>query len=144
MTTLLLIFAALCSGLFFIATISEASRSQRKYSTGPIVVALIMTGILDEWYSQPETWDNELDRTIHEWYANAPQVWPKRPYFSPSSATACPRELYVRYAYRRHTAKNKSGGGGTEACERIDGRRTASNSRDEPYAKGTGIRPSCA
>ena len=37
-----------------------------------------------------------------------------------------------------HTAKNKSGGGGTEACERIDGRRTASNSRDEPYAKGTG------
>ncbi len=33
---------------------------------------------------------------IHEWYANPPQVWPKRPYFSPSNSKACPRELYVK------------------------------------------------
>lgn len=51
---------------------------------------------LDRWYSRPETYDNELDRMIHEWYANPPQVWPKRPYFSPSSSKACPRELYMK------------------------------------------------
>ncbi|WP_079516561.1 hypothetical protein [Rossellomorea marisflavi] len=51
---------------------------------------------LDEWYSLPEVWDNELDRQIHEWYADPPQVWPKRPYFSPSSADADPRELYYK------------------------------------------------
>lgn len=51
---------------------------------------------LDEWYSLPETFDNALDRQIHEWYANAPRVFPKRPYFSPSAASACPRELYYK------------------------------------------------
>lgn len=51
---------------------------------------------LDEWYSLPETWDNELDTQISKWYANVPNVWPKRPYFSPSAATACPRELYYK------------------------------------------------
>lgn len=51
---------------------------------------------LNEWYSQPETWANEVDRQIHEWYANAPNVFPKYPYFSPSSATACPRSLYYK------------------------------------------------
>jgi hypothetical protein len=33
---------------------------------------------------------------IHRWYSNPPQVWPKRPYFSPSNSKACPRELYVK------------------------------------------------
>ncbi len=51
---------------------------------------------LDEWYSLPETFDNELDQQIHEWYANVKNVWPKRPYFSPSAANACPRELYYK------------------------------------------------
>lgn len=51
---------------------------------------------LDRWYSRAETFDNELDRQIHQWYANPPQVWPKRPYFSPSNSKACPRELYVK------------------------------------------------
>jgi hypothetical protein len=51
---------------------------------------------LDEWYSAPETWDNELDTMIHTWYANVKNVWPKRPYFSPSAATADPRELYYK------------------------------------------------
>lgn len=40
--------------------------------------------------------DSELDRQIHAWYLNAPTVWPKRPYFSPSSSKSCPRELYMK------------------------------------------------
>jgi hypothetical protein len=44
----------------------------------------------------PEQYDNELDRQIHVWYSNPPQVWPKRPYFSPSNSKACPRELYLK------------------------------------------------
>lgn len=52
--------------------------------------------MLDEWYSLPETWDNELDAQIHKWYSNPPKVWPKRPYFSPSSLGSCPRELYLK------------------------------------------------
>lgn len=59
-------------------------------------IAQEFTQQLDRWYSLPEQWDNELDRQIHEWYSNPPQVWPKRPYFSPSNAKACPRELYVK------------------------------------------------
>lgn len=52
---------------------------------------------LDEFHSLPEVWDNELDRQIHEWYANAPKKpFPKRPYFSPSASDACPRELYYK------------------------------------------------
>lgn len=51
---------------------------------------------LDLFHSLPEVFDNELDRQIHEWYANAPTVYPKRPYFSPSAANACPRELYYK------------------------------------------------
>lgn len=59
-------------------------------------IAQQFTEELDRWYSQPETYDNELDRQIHEWYANPPQVWPNRPYFSPSNSKACPRELYMK------------------------------------------------
>lgn len=51
---------------------------------------------LDRWYSRPETFDNELDKQIHAWYANPPVVYPKKPYFSPSSSKSCPRELYVK------------------------------------------------
>src|SRR5699024_6431599 len=59
---------------------------------------------LDEWYSLPETFDDELDRQIHRWYADAPKVFPQRPYFSPSSAGACPRELY--YKNKRYPKDN--------------------------------------
>ncbi|MED3649983.1 hypothetical protein [Heyndrickxia sporothermodurans] len=59
-------------------------------------IAAEFTEQLDRWYSLPETYDNELDRQIHEWYANAPTVWPQRPYFSPSSSKSCPRELYMK------------------------------------------------
>lgn len=55
-----------------------------------------LIALLDDWFSLSEVWDNELDRQIHEWYANAPTVYPKRPYFSPSSLGSCPRELYVK------------------------------------------------
>ncbi|MCO0597414.1 hypothetical protein NGI46_08025 [Peribacillus butanolivorans] len=59
-------------------------------------IAEQFTQELDRWYSQPECWDNELDTMIHRWYSNPPNVWPKRPYFSPSSSKACPRELYLK------------------------------------------------
>ena len=51
---------------------------------------------LDEWYSLPEIYDNDLDKQIHEWYVDAPNVFPKRPYFSPSAANSCQRELYYK------------------------------------------------
>jgi hypothetical protein len=51
---------------------------------------------LDEWYSLPETWDNDLDTMIHKWYSNAPNVFPRRPYFSPSASDSDPRELYYK------------------------------------------------
>jgi hypothetical protein len=59
-------------------------------------IAQQFTQELDRWYSLPEQYDNDLDRQIHQWYSNPPQVWPKRPYFSPSNSKACPRELYVK------------------------------------------------
>lgn len=55
--------------------------------------------LIDEWHSLPETWDNALDAQIHRWYADAlaaKPVFPRRPYFSPSAANACPRELYMK------------------------------------------------
>ncbi len=54
--------------------------------------------LLDDWFSLPETYDNALDAQIAKWYANPPQVWPKKdaPYFSPSSLGSCPRELYIK------------------------------------------------
>src|SRR5690625_147692 len=53
---------------------------------------------LDDWFSLPETWDNELDAQIAKWYSNPPKVFPKRdhPYFSPSSLGDGPRELYIK------------------------------------------------
>lgn len=53
-----------------------------------------LVSYLNEWHSLPETWDNDLTADIHRWYSEAPNVFPKRPYFSPSAANACPRELY--------------------------------------------------
>lgn len=52
--------------------------------------------LLDDWFSLPETWDNELDAQLAKWYSNPPNVYPKRPYFSPSALGSCPRELYVK------------------------------------------------
>lgn len=56
--------------------------------------------MLDEWFSQPETWNDALDTQIARWYANPPpKLWPKRPYFSPSSLGDCPRELFIKAKY---------------------------------------------
>lgn len=55
-----------------------------------------LIALLDDYHSLSEVWDNDLDRQIHEWYANVKPVFPKRPYFSPSSVNTCPRELYVK------------------------------------------------
>lgn len=51
---------------------------------------------LNDWHSRPETWDAELDSQIHAWYVNPPNLFPKRPYFSPSATGACKRELYEK------------------------------------------------
>lgn len=55
-----------------------------------------MIAMLDEWGALPEVWDNALTSQIHGWYVNPPNVWPKKPYFSPSALSSCPRELYVK------------------------------------------------
>lgn len=61
--------------------------------------------LLDDWFSLSEAFDNELDAQIAKWYANPPKVFPKRPYFSPSSLGDCPRELYIK-AKRGNKAKD--------------------------------------
>jgi len=65
-----------------------------------------LIALLDDWFSLPETWDNELDAQIAKWYSNPPKVFPKRPYFSPSSLGDCPRELYIK-AKHGNKAKDK-------------------------------------
>ena len=55
-----------------------------------------LIALLDDYFSLPEIWDSELDAQIAKWYSNPPKVWPKRPYFSPSSLGDCPRELYIK------------------------------------------------
>lgn len=58
-----------------------------------------LIALLDDWFSLPEAWDNELDKQIARWYSDPPNVFPKRPYFSPSSLGSCPRELYIKAKY---------------------------------------------
>lgn len=52
--------------------------------------------MLNDWHSKPETWDDAIDKQIHEWYANVPKSFPKKPYFSPSAAGSDFRELYFK------------------------------------------------
>lgn len=59
--------------------------------------------MLDMWHAAPEVYDDELDAQIHRWYADIltdrkRKIWPPRnmPYFSPSSANSCRRELYEK------------------------------------------------
>ncbi|MCD9024351.1 hypothetical protein K7P76_21270 [Cohnella sp. NL03-T5] len=75
-------------------------------------IAVDFTAQLDAWYGSPEVYDDELDAQIHRWYADiivdkARKVWPPRdiPYFSPSSANSCPRELYEKL---RKSPKDKT------------------------------------
>lgn len=55
-----------------------------------------LIALLDDYYSLPEIYDAKLDSQIHEWYVNPPNVYPKKPYFSPSALSSDPRELYVK------------------------------------------------
>lgn len=55
-----------------------------------------LIAMLEEHYSLPETYDNDLDAQIHGWYANPPKVFPKKPYFSPSTLGSDSRELYLK------------------------------------------------
>lgn len=57
--------------------------------------------MFNDYHSQPEVYDNDIDKYIHEIYAEAPNVFPKYPYMSPSSLGSCPRGLY----YKHHRAK---------------------------------------
>lgn len=59
-------------------------------------VAKEFSDMLNDYHSQNEVWDDAIDREIHEWYANAPKSFPKKPYFSPSSAGSDYRELYFK------------------------------------------------
>ena len=53
-------------------------------------IAQDLLDTLNEWHSLPEVYDNALDAQIHRWYAGVKAVFPKKPYFSPSSANSCP------------------------------------------------------
>jgi hypothetical protein len=64
-------------------------------------IAAEFTTFLDDWHSSPEVYDNDLDAWIHEIYAKSlrgKQLFPDKsaPYFSPSSANNCRRELYMK------------------------------------------------
>lgn len=63
--------------------------------------------LMDDYFSLSEVWDNELDKEIAKWYSNPPNVFPKRPYFSPSSLGSCPRELYIKAKYGNKVKDNE-------------------------------------
>lgn len=88
---------------------NTAAQRLRAESTGSKAqeIADVLVEQLDEWYSLPETWDNELDAQIHRWYADVKPVWPKRPYFSPSAAKSCPRSLYFKQLRAKQDKQRK-------------------------------------
>jgi hypothetical protein len=64
-------------------------------------IAADFEAYLDAWHGADEVFDNELDAWLHEIYAQVLRgkpVYPPRdiPYFSPSSANSCKRELYEK------------------------------------------------
>lgn len=65
-----------------------------------------LIALLDDWFSLPETWDNELDAQIAKWYSNPPKVFPDRPYFSPSNFGNCSRELYIKTKFGNRAKDN--------------------------------------
>lgn len=70
---------------------SEAYKEKAKYIEREFLRQV------DTWFSKGMgVWDNELDRQIAKWYSEVEDVFPKRPYFSPSSLNSCPLELYLK------------------------------------------------
>lgn len=59
-------------------------------------IAYELTVALNRWHSSNEKFDDALDSQIHKWYVRPPKVFPKNPFFRPSSANADPRELYEK------------------------------------------------
>lgn len=74
----------------------DALYGKQKPAVGIEAIAEEFIETLNTVHSKAETWDNALDTQIHKWYADAPNVFPKKPYYSPSSANSCPRELYMK------------------------------------------------
>lgn len=82
---------------------SAAQRLRERVAERPLAerIAADFEEFLDNWHAAPETFDNELDALIHRWYY---EILSKRqyfdfkaqPYFSPSSANSCQRELYEK------------------------------------------------
>lgn len=64
-------------------------------------IAQEFTDFLNEWHSYSEPYDDKLDAWLHGLYAEAKSAYKRldyksAPYFSPSSAGKCERELYVK------------------------------------------------
>jgi hypothetical protein len=64
-------------------------------------IAQEFTEFLNEWHSYREPYDDKLDAWLHELYAQEKRKYKRldyssAPYFSPSSAGKCERELYVK------------------------------------------------
>lgn len=51
---------------------------------------------IDEFHSHPEVWDDGIKNRLMQQYIDVKPVFPKKPYFSPSSTNSCPRELYLK------------------------------------------------
>ncbi len=70
-------------------------------TTTAAIIADEFETFLNRWHSTPEIYDNDLDAWIHRIYADSfagPVTMPPSsiPYFSPSSASSCRRELYEK------------------------------------------------
>lgn len=82
---------------------AQALREQTREANGE-QLAYEFAEMLDTWHSLPETWDNVLDAEYLQQQADIIrankyemfQKMKKYPYFSPSSANSCPRELYAK------------------------------------------------
>lgn len=59
-------------------------------------MAHVFATMLNDWHSQPDKEDAELDSEIHNWYVDPPVTHKLDPFFSPSSANADLRMLYEK------------------------------------------------
>lgn len=51
---------------------------------------------MNEWHSRAQPFDKKVPKQLMRDYLAVKDVFPSSPYFSPSAATACPRELYEK------------------------------------------------
>ncbi|MBC1306851.1 hypothetical protein [Listeria booriae] len=62
----------------------------------PEALAQQFIEMLNVYHAKNEVWDAQLDSQIHGWYVNPPNLFPKKPYFSPSASGSSQRELYLK------------------------------------------------